>query len=94
MVMMVVAMMVMGSRENGAGEHQQKQGGCEDLFHATNVAWTPESRKSIKVPVSRDAMGAVRVWEAVSSRNWHIGTDDDPPPQWSNKPFARRLKLR
>jgi hypothetical protein len=48
MVMMVVAMMVTGSRENGAGKHQQKQGGGENLFHATNVAWTPETRKRIQ----------------------------------------------
>jgi hypothetical protein len=57
MVMMVVAMMVVDSRENGAGEHQQKQGGGEDLFHATNVAWTSEPRKCIQARAPRDARG-------------------------------------
>jgi hypothetical protein len=36
-VMMVVATMVMAGRKHRAGKHQQKQGNCEDLFHATNV---------------------------------------------------------
>ena len=47
MVMMVMVVMVMALREHGAGEHQQKQGCSENLFHAPNVAWTPVGEKSI-----------------------------------------------
>jgi hypothetical protein len=36
-VMMVVATMVMAGRKHRADKHQQKQGSCKDLFHATNV---------------------------------------------------------
>jgi hypothetical protein len=52
-VMMVMAMMMMRGRESGAGEHHQKQGSGENLFHAPNVAWTPEGEKSIQEPAPK-----------------------------------------
>jgi hypothetical protein len=59
-VMMVVAMMVMASRKNRAGKHQQKQSRCKNLFHGTNVARRHRQSKRIQSSASREerAMGS------------------------------------
>jgi hypothetical protein len=43
-VMVVMAMVVMRGREHRAGKHQQKQGSCENLFHAKTVARPCQAR--------------------------------------------------
>ena len=55
--MMVMAMMVVAGGESRGGKHHQKQGGSENLFHATNVAWTPGAGKCISLPAPREARG-------------------------------------
>jgi len=52
-VMMVMAMMVVRGGESRCGEHHQKQGGGEDLFHAANVARSPARGKSNKGRASK-----------------------------------------
>jgi hypothetical protein len=53
----VVVMMVMRGREHGARKHHQEHGNSENLFHGTNVAWTPERGKRIQRRASREALG-------------------------------------
>jgi|HubBroStandDraft_2_1064218.scaffolds.fasta_scaffold1012475_2 hypothetical protein len=68
-VMMVVTMMVTAGGESRSGKHHQKQGSSEDLFHATNVAWTTRREKCIPCRASREARG----WEAWSNMGSPLG---------------------
>ena len=65
MVHGVAAMMVMAGREHRAGKHQQKQGCCKNLFHATNVARSARREKRVSHSVSRRE----REGEPVPKRN-------------------------
>jgi hypothetical protein len=53
----VMMVMMMAGRKHRAGKHQQKQGGKDNLFHGTNVAWTPRRRKCIQRSASREERG-------------------------------------
>jgi hypothetical protein len=56
-VMVVVTMMAMAGRKRRAGKRQKDQGGKQNLFHATNVAWTLRRGKSIPRGASKEALG-------------------------------------
>jgi len=59
-VMVVMTAMVMASGENGASEHQKKQCGGENLFHAKNVARIVCPRKALRFRVSKEARACER----------------------------------
>jgi len=56
-VVMVMAMMMMRGGESRSSKYHQKQGGGENLFHGTNVAWWPGAWKSIPEHAPRKARG-------------------------------------